>query len=245
MWDSFLIFSSKNPFMVSLLPVVLSAIFLYLGRKLLKYQIPGAILLIAGIGIGSVLHFRWDSFSIHFWEIQDQRASLNEKILFVGDSITCEGSRPRGFITKIQAILPVDVRTLCHKGATTAEIGDLVDLYKVDFNPAMVFAQSGINDLLKGKTHKQISESQQYLFSKISNKFPNSRVVFLPVHPLKIENKIIATISAHLPTNFKPWWEDTGSFARDFLLDDGVHLSAKGHSLLAKAITNNIISKNS
>ena len=61
----------------------------------------------------------------------------------------------------------------------------------------------------------------------------------------QIENRIIATISAHLPTNFKPWWEDTGSFARDFLLDDGVHLSAKGHSLLAKAITNNIISKNS
>ena len=204
-----------------------------------------ATLLIVEISIGSVLHFRWDSFSIHFWEIQDQRASINEKILFVGDSITCEGSRPRGFITKIQAILPVDVRTLCHKGATSDEIGDLVDLYKVDFNPAMVFAQSGINDLLKGKTHKQISESQQYLFSKISNKFPNSRVVFLPIHPLKIENNIIATISAHLPTNFKPWWEDKGSFARDFLLDDGVHLSAKGHSLLAKAITNNIISKNS
>ena len=231
--------------MVSLLPLVLSAIFLYFGRKSLQYKMLGANLLIIGFGIGSILHFRWDSFSIHFWEIQDQRAFHNNKILFVGDSITCEGSRPRGFITKIQALLPLDVRTLCHKGATTAEIGDLVDLYKVDFNPAMIFAQSGINDLLKGKTHKQISESQQYLFSKISNKFPNSRVVFLPVHPLKIENRIIATISAHLPANFKPWWEDTGSFARDFLLDDGVHLSAKGHSLLAKAITNNIISKNS
>jgi hypothetical protein len=245
MWDSFLIFLSKNPFMVSSLPLVLSAIFLYFGRKSSKYKILGATLLIVGIGIGSVLHFRWDSFAIHFWKIQVQRASCNDKILFVGDSITCEGSRPRGFITKIQAILPVDVRNLCHKGATTAEIGDLVDLYKVDFNPVTIFAQSGINDLLNGKTQKQISESQQYLFSKLSNKFPNSRVVFLPVHPLKIENNIIATISAHLPTDFKPWWEDTGSFARDFLLDDGVHLSAKAHSLLAKAITNNIISKNS
>ena len=231
--------------MVSILPLVLSAIFLYFGRKSLKYQILGAILLIVGIGIGSVLHLRWDSFSVHFWEIQDQRAFHNNKILFVGDSITCEGSRPRGFITKIQALLPLDVRTLCHKGATTAEISDLVDLYKVDFNPAMIFAQSGINDLLKGKTHKQISESQQYLFIKLSNKFPNSRVVFLPIHPIKTETSLIATISAHSPTNFQPWWEDRGNFVRDFLLDDGVHLSAKGHSLLAKAITNNIISKNS
>ena len=231
--------------MVSLLPVVLSAIFLYFGRKSLKYQISGFILLVIGVGIGSVLHFRWDSFSIHFWKIQDQRGSHNDKILFVGDSITCEGSRPRGFITKIQALLPVDVRTLCHEGATSSEIGNLVDLYKSDFNPVMIFAQSGINDLLKGKTHKQISESQHYLFSKLINKFPNSRVVFLPVHPLKIENRIVATTSAHPPTDFKPWWEDTGSFARDFLLDDGVHLSGKGHSLLAKAITNNIISKNS
>ena len=244
MWDSFLIFLSKNPFMVSLLPLVLSAIFLCLGRKSLKYKIPGATLLIVGIGIGSVLHFRWDSFSIHFSKIDTENFERN-KILFIGDSITAEGTRPRGFITKLESLLQIKTDTICAKGATSDEIGDLVDLYKVDFNPAMVFAQSGINDLLKGKTHKQISESQQYLFSKISNKFPNSRVVFLPVHPLKIENKIIATISAHLPTNFKPWWEDTGSFARDFLLDDGVHLSAKGHSLLAKAITNNIISKNS
>ena len=244
MWDSFLVFLANNPFMVSLLPLVLSAL-LYFGRKSLKYKILSATFLFVGIVIGSVLHFRWDSFSVHFWEIQDHRVSHNDKILFVGDSITCEGSRPRGFITKIQAVLHLDVRTLCHKGAASATIIDLIDFYKEQFNPTVIFAQSGINDLLNGRTNKQISESQQHLFNKLSNKFPNSRVVFLPIHPLKIEKNIIATITTHPPTNFQPWWENTGTFVRDFLLDDGVHLSAKGHSLLAKAITNKIISINS
>ena len=243
MWDSFLIFTAIHPFASCLGPIIIGCFFLF--KKISSFRVIGSVALLTSILLSGVLHFRWDSFSVHFWEIQDQRASHNNKILFVGDSITCEGSRPRGFITKIQALLPLDVRTLCHKGATTAEIIDLVDLYKVDFNPAMIFAQSGINDLLKGKTHKQISESQQYLYIKLSNKFPNSKVVFLPIHPIKTETSLIATISAHSPTNFQPWWEDKGNFVRDFLLDDGVHLSAKGHSLLAKAITNNIISKKS
>ena len=81
----------------------------------------GAILLIVGIGIGSVLHLRWDSYSIHFYKI-DAENSEGNKILFIGDSITAEGNRPRGFITKLESLLQVETETICAKGATSVQI---------------------------------------------------------------------------------------------------------------------------
>ncbi len=128
--------------MVSILPLVLSAIFLYFGRKSLNYQMLGAILLIVGIGIGSVLHLRWDSYSIHFYKI-DAENSEGNKILFIGDSITAEGNRPRGFITKLESLLQVETETICAKGATSVQIISLVESNTLNFRPDYIIAQSG------------------------------------------------------------------------------------------------------
>ncbi|MEC8043935.1 MAG: hypothetical protein VX130_05000, partial [Verrucomicrobiota bacterium] len=71
--------------------------------------------------ISIFLHLRWDSFRIHF--LSNGVENLRErKILFIGDSITCEGSRPRGFITKLDSILALDAQIVCQKGATAQEI---------------------------------------------------------------------------------------------------------------------------
>mgnify|MGYP001998889514 CR=1 FL=1 len=234
MWDSFLIFLSKNPFMVSLLPLVLSAIFLYFGRKSLKYQISGAILLIVGIGIGSVLHFRWDSFSIHFSKIETENFE-RKKILFIGDSITAEGTRPRGFITKLESFLQVETETICAKGATSVQIISLVESNTLNFRPDYIIAQSGINDLMSGVSEKETKNAQNKLLESIRSTFPSAIVLFIPIHPFFKEN-IFFMPSKRPSTKIQlfSWWENPKKFAQDYLVKDGIHLNAKGHTLLGQ-----------
>ena len=240
MWDSFLIFLSKNPFMVSLLPLVLSATFLYFGRKSLKYQIPGAILLIVGIGIGSVLHFRWDSFSIHFCKIGTENFNKN-KILFIGDSITSEGTRPGGFITKLESLLQVETETLCAKGATSVQIISLVESNTLNFLPDYIIAQSGINDLMRGVSEKETKNAQNKLLESIHSTFPSANVLFIPIHPFfKEKNFFIPSNRPSTKIQLYSSWENPKKFAQDYLVKDGIHLNAKGHTLLGQNLAHQL-----
>ena len=244
MWDSFLIFLGLHPFLASLLPVSLGCVLLlFVRRRVLRMF--GCVSLLLGILVGATLHLRWDSFSIHF--SKPYKDSLSEKIsvLFVGDSITCEGSRPRGFITKIKSILPIDHQVVCLKGATSIEVVGLLEKASLALDPAFIIAQSGINDLLKGIPKEQIFNLQATLFKELAIKFPGSKVLFLPIHPLKLQDGSVYEFPPLTPANFPVWWEDPPSFVEDSLLSDGIHFSAQGHSLLAKVLINKIFSGNS
>jgi len=240
MWDSFLIFLSKNPFMVSLLPLVLSAIFLYFGRKSLQYKMLGAALLVLGIGIGSVLHFRWDSFSIHFSKIDTENFERN-KILFIGDSITAEGTRPRGFITKLESLLQVETETICAKGATSVQIISLLESNTLNFRPDYIIAQSGINDLINGVSEKETKNAQNKLLESIRSTFPSAIVLFIPIHPFFKEKNFF--IPSHRPPSriqLFSWWENPKKFAQDYLVKDGIHLNAQGHTLLGQNLAHQL-----
>jgi lysophospholipase L1-like esterase len=167
------------------------------------------------------------------------------RVLFVGDSITCEGSRPRGFITKIQSILPIEHQVVCLKGATSIEIVDLLEQTSLEFDPVFIIAQSGINDLLNGCTQDKVCRSQVMLLEKLLAKFPKSKIIFLPIHPLKLPTRGITEVPSPTPANFLAWWNDPLSFVEDSLLADGIHLNSHGHSLLAKIIVHKIFSRNS
>ena len=221
--------------MVSLLPLVLSAIFLYFGRKSLKYKMLGATLLIGGIGIGSVLHFRWDSFAIHFSDI-DSSNIKSQKILFIGDSITSEGTRPRGYITKLESILPIKSKIICSKGATSLEILRLLDFNSTTYIPDLVIAQSGINDLIEGLTEEETLDAQDNLLNKIRSKYANANVIFLPIHPFFKEEKFISPTLSSSENSFSNCWKNATSFQQNYLMMDGIHLNARGHSHLANAI---------
>ena len=240
MWDSLLIFLSKNPFAVSLLPVVLSAIFLYFGRKSLKYKMLGAALLVLGIGIGSVLHFRWDSFSIHFSKIDTENFERN-KILFIGDSITAEGNRPRGFITKLASFLQAETETICAKGATSIQIISLVESKTHNFRPDYIIAQSGINDLMRGVSEKETKNAQNKLLESIHSTFPSAIVLFIPIHPFYKEKKFF--IPSNRPSSkiqLYSWCENPKKFAQDYLVKDGIHLNAQGHTLLGQKLAHQL-----
>ena len=244
MWDSFLIFLGLHPFYASLLPVSLGCVLLLIVRRRVLRML-GCVSLLLGILVGATLHFRWDSFSIHFSNLFNDSLSDKISVLFVGDSITCEGSRPSGFITKILSILPIDHQVVCQKGATSIEVVGFLEEASLVLDPAFIIVQSGINDLLNGGTRDQIFSSQATLFKKLAIKFPQSKVLFLPIHPLKLANGSVYEFPSLPPVNFPVWWEDSPSFVQDSLLADGIHFSAHGHSLLAKVLVNKIFSGNS
>jgi hypothetical protein len=230
MWDSFLIFTSKHPFWAVLLPIACSSMIglipVNIGVRKFFY-LSG---IISAFIIATFLHLRWDSFSIHM--IPNEVESLkNNKILFLGDSITCEGARPRGFITKLESISSIDPQIVCKKGATAEEIIKLFNSELIDRIPDMVVVQAGINDLLGGSTVAQTIDTQQKLLSAISNRFPYSRVFFLPIHPILYQDRRL-----EIPVNIKSFWTRESNFAEKFLTADGVHLNAKGHTLLAENI---------
>ena len=153
------------------------------------------------------------------------------KVLFLGDSITCEGARPRGFITKIESVLAIDAQIVCQKGATTEEIIQLFNSQSINPIPETIVVQAGINDLLCGSTAAQIIDAQEKLLSTISNRFPDSKVFFLPIHPI-----IHQDIRLDVPEVINSFWLREYNFAQKFLTADGVHLNAKGHTLLAANI---------
>ena len=116
MWDSTLILIVREgSFISSLIPIISGLAFLVFKKDII-FRTTGLLALIIGILVGGFLHYRWDSFSIHFSELNSAfKAKID--ILFVGDSITCEGARPRGFITKIRSFLPCNFQIICQKGA--------------------------------------------------------------------------------------------------------------------------------
>ena len=239
MWDSFLTLLGLHPILASFLPLSLGCLLLVLKKRRLLCVL-GCVFLCLGIILGAMLHFRWDSFSIHFFKLPNHSFPENISVLFVGDSITCEGARPRGFITKIRSVFPIEHQVVCQKGATSIEIVDLLEHAEIPLDPNVIIAQSGINDLLNGDSEGQVFRSQGMLLEKLSTKFPRSKVYFLPIHPLKLMNGTISEFPPHPPANFPAWWKDPWSFAKDSLVADGVHLSADGHSQLAIALIKQI-----
>ena len=121
MWDSFLVFLGLHPILATLLPISLGLLSV-IAKKRRLLRVFGCVSLCLGILLGATLHFRWDSFSIHFSDLPNNSFPEKLSVLFVGDSITCEGARPRGFITKIRSVLPIEHQVVCQKGATSVEI---------------------------------------------------------------------------------------------------------------------------
>jgi hypothetical protein len=226
--------------MVSLLPLVLSAIFLYFGRKSLQYKMLGAALLVLGIGIGSVLHFRWDSFSIHFCNVSTENFNKN-RILFIGDSITAEGTRPRGFITKLESLLQVETETICAKGATSDQIISLFENYPDKLQFDYIITQSGINDLINGQSEEETLRAQHKLVESIRSTCPTAIVIFVPVHPFfKGKNFFIPSNRPSSKTHLCTWRENPKKFAQNYLVKDGIHLNAKGHTLLGQNLAHQL-----
>ena len=223
-----------HPFPFTLLPILLGSGIGWIG-KARTLRIFATLLFLLGTTLFFLFHFRWDSYSIHF-EIMGVSPSSTDKILFVGDSITNEGTRPRGFITKLRSIQGMDCEVLAERGATSQKISSMVDNYSPALAPQLIIAQSGINDLLYGRTEQETMQSQVRLIDRIKNRYPNTPVWFLPIHPIHYNGKIHEPLTTSAQQNLEKWWKDHLVFTKDYLLEDGIHLNARGHTQLARMI---------
>lgn len=223
-----------HPFSFTILPILLGSGIAWIG-KTRTLRMFAALLLMLGTTLLFLLHFRWDSYSIHF-DMMGVSPSSTDKILFVGDSITNEGVRPRGFITKLRSIQDIDCEVLAERGASSQKISSMVDNYSSISAPRLIIAQSGINDLLEGRTEQETMELQSWLINRIKIRYPNTPVWFLPIHPIHHNNKILEPRIASAQHSLEKWWTDPLIFTKDYLLEDGIHLNARGHTQLARMI---------
>ena len=234
MWDQFLIQIAVHPFSFTILPLLLALGITWIS-KTRALCISAALLVMLGTALLFLLHFRWDSYSIHF-EMIGAPPSSTDKILFVGDSITGEGVRPRGFITKLRSIQDIDCEVLAEPGGNSEKISSMLDYDSPALAPRLIIAQSGINDLLDGRTEQETMVSQLGLINRIQNRYPNTPVWFIPIHPTRQNRKILVPPTASAQHCLEKWWEDPLKFTNDYLLKDGIHLNARGHTQLAKML---------
>ena len=237
MWDSILIFIAVHPFSACLFPIMSALMILIFTRNYLICRILASTLIIGSFILCFVLHVRWDSYSIHFQQV-DFSSDSPKKILFIGDSITCEGTRPRGFITKLQSILPIVTEIICKNNATSIEVVSLLKRRKRILDPDLIIAQAGINNLMNGYSYQETLVAQEKLLVSIYNEFPNAKVLFVPLHPFLKNKQLISPVYSSEIESFK--WAVTESFTQEYILEDGIHLNACGHTLLAKNLAKRI-----
>ena len=239
MWDPFLIFAAKHPFVITFTPLVITLLFV----SVLRTKTIKNLVLLGGLFTSFIfcifLHIRWDSFTIHFMD--KNLVNIREKkVLFIGDSITCEGRKPRGFITKFESVLPMKTEVVCSKGASTDKIVDLLNSSDIEIHPDLIIAQAGINDLLEGVSWEITQTYQEKLISKIKDKYPDAYLLFLPIHPIIKNGVLLQNIGTAFPTNSLPMWDKDMGFSAKYLVSDGIHLNAEGNSILAERIIDHL-----
>jgi len=241
MWDPLLIFLAMHPFLVCSLALLVSILLFHLGNKSIKLRWISVMSLALTLGLASILHLRWDSFSIHFTDVNPEDIKTKQ-LLFIGDSITCEGTRPRGFITKLQSLLSIEAHVLCEREAKTHEIIQLVENSSIEFPIDLIIVQSGINDFIDGSSDEQTLDAQCKLVASIRSKFPKSIVWFLPIHPFYKDGELISPKPSPLSSDFANWWESYKSFTQNALISDGIHLNARGHTCLTSNLAKKLAS---
>ena len=241
MWDQLLIFLAIHPFLACFFALLVSILLFQLGNKSNKFRWIGVMSLALTLGLASILHLRWDSFSIHFTDVNPKDVKTKQ-LLFIGDSITCEGTRPRGFITKLQSLLSIKAHVLCERGAKTHQIMQFVENSAFELPIDLIIVQSGINDFIDGSSDEQTLDAQRKLIASIRSKFPKSIIWFLPIHPFYKDGELISPKPSALSSDFANWWESYKSFPQNALVSDGIHLNARGHTCLTSNLAKKLAS---
>jgi len=238
MWDQVITFIGMRPHLITCTPFAL-ALGIRLGqpRKFVCRLITISGIL-ASLLVAIFLHIRWDSFSIH-WKSLPTLKTKDGMLLFVGDSITKEGMRPKGFITKIRAHTGVDAQILALPGGSMQEILHMLAQTPKEAPPITIILQAGINDQFGGIPFEKTKKNWIKLQARLRKRHPGSLLVTVPVHPVRVPASSLASEASYpakLPSSLSPWWENDETFLREDLVADGIHLNSKGHTALAAAL---------
>ena len=134
----------------------------------------------------------------------------------------------------------METRVICAKGATTDKIISLFKNYPHKLKFCYIIAQSGINDLIEGLSEEETARAQNRLIKSIRSTFPSANVLFIPLHPFILDGELMKLSSLKNDLLSCMW----NNFNKSFLVKDGVHLSAIGHTFLAECLAQKITKKN-
>lgn len=112
----------------------------------------------------------------------------------------------------------------------------------------MIFIMSGINNVAMGDL--EFTGFYQIILEKLSSFYPGAKIFvhsLLPAAADFIPDRSIIKINGHLKKLakecgtayldiYKRFTDEKGRLIREYLLDDGVHVSAKGYAVWADAI---------
>ena len=238
MWDQVIIFVGMRPHLITCTPIALALVIRLARPRKSVCRLITISGILASLLVAIFLHLRWDSFAIH-WKSLPTLEPRNGKLLFVGDSITKEGTRPKGFITKIRAHTGFDAQILALPGGSTQEILHMLAKTPKEEAPITIILQAGVNDRLERTPFKETMENWSQLQTRLRERHPDSLLVTLPVHPVRVPASSLPSEASHpakLPSSLSPWWENDETFLREDLVADGIHLNSKGHTALATAL---------
>lgn len=163
----------------------------------------------------------------------------SDKTVFVGDSLTAEGSWEEWFPD-------AEVVNLGRSGDTTDELLErLQDV--IDEDPSTVVLMIGTNDLAWRKTVEQIVRGVESVLWRLRQELPEARIVVQSVLPRSEEYADrVKEINIHLrqfaPTVKADWLDlgvvfaDEQGVLRDDLSPDRLHLNEQGYSEWVEAL---------
>ncbi|MYK83340.1 MAG: hypothetical protein F4024_12345 [Gammaproteobacteria bacterium] len=220
-----------------------------LGKKTLIASLLLNVVLIVGVGIGVlVVQGTIDEVTQNLF---DRRADAfaaskteNPDLLFLGDSITHEGSWPEYF----------PGLTAINRGIGGDTIQHLLDRFDkiAPLNPGKLFLMIGINNLNSGHTTDEIIPLYGTLFDRFDREMPGTHIYVQSVLPtnsqwmFSIDLKDVATLNAFLETEAavrgyrfisldSVFADSTGQLHTD-LSNDGIHIAGDGYRVWSEFI---------
>lgn len=165
-----------------------------------------------------------------------------KRLVFIGDSLT-------EFFDWQDRFRDFQVTNLGLSGETVEGLLSRLDQITSSIaHPDFIFIMTGINNI--AMEDYEILDTYKVIIEKLSNKINPSTIVIqgiLPVDLPWIDNNVIKKINdslKRLANDFNVEYLDTyslfidskGNVIRDYLLDDGVHLSNKGYDVWTKRL---------
>ena len=94
---------------------------------------------------------------------------------------------------------------------------------------------------MRGVSEKETKNAQNKLLESIHSTFPSANVLFFPIHPFfKEKNFFIPSNRPSTKIQLYSSWENPKKFAQDYLVKDGIHLNAQGHTLLGQNLAHQL-----
>ena len=193
---------------------------------------------------------RWEK-DIAAFEAQDAKSPPPKRaVLFVGSSSIR--------LWKLKESFP-DLETI-NRGFGGSEVGDSVRYAKrivIPHAPHVVVLYAGDNDLANGKSPERVLADFKEFVTVVRGALPETKIVYIGIKPsiqrwklidkIRHANRLIREhVAAQKSDRLafvdvdKPMLGDDGKPRADLLLDDGLHLNAKGYELWNKLVRKEI-----